>query len=385
MGTNENTVDTVDLGDRFQLIERSARLDLHEDADLVICLGQIIRHATITAGAGGDRVEEVDEATRVITVVGGAMVSPLIVRAQQPTIPVIGVLSVFSPSVATFQSNGLKQGLNEIGYAENRNVTIEWRWAEGHYDRLPALAADYLINRRVAVIVAGGSPAARTAKAATSTIPIVFSSGDDPVQIGLVPSLNRPGANVTGVYLFFGGLGAKRLAFLHDLLPQVTVIGAILNPASPSAEIQAKDLQTAGRALGLQVQIVHATNAQEIEAAFDRLAELKVGALLLGSDPSYLTLRKQILTLTASHRLPAIYELRDYVDAGGLVSYGTSVKDGYRLAGNYVGRILNGEKPADLPVVQETKFELVINMKTAKSLGLKISDNVLSLADGLIE
>ena len=187
------------------------------------------------------------------------------------------------------------------------------------------------------------------------------------------------------MYLFFSELSAKKLGFLHDLLPQVMVVGAILNPTSPSVEVQANDLQSAGRALGLQIQIVHARNAQEIDAAFDRLGMQKVGALILGSDPSYLTLRKQIIMLAASHRLPAIYEVRDYPDAGGLISYGTNLKDAYRLAGVYVGRILNGEKPADLPVVQETKFELVINNKTAKSLSINISGNVLSLADEVIE
>jgi putative ABC transport system substrate-binding protein len=298
--------------------------------------------------------------------------------------PVIGVLNALSPSAAVHLLSGFKQGLNEAGYVEDRNVKIEFRWAEGHYDRLPSLAAD-LVDRRVAVIAAGGPPVARVAKAATSTIPIVFTSGDDPVQIDLVPSLSRPGGNITGVYLLFGGLSAKRLGLLHDLLPQVTVVGAILNPNTPSTEAQANDLQSAGRALGLQVQIVHAKNSQEIDVAFDRLDVQKVGAVVIGADPSYNTLRKQIITLAASHRLPAIYEVREYTDDGGLMSYGTDIKDAYRVAGNYVGRILNGENPANLPVVQETKFELVINNKTAKSLGINISGNLLSLADEVIE
>jgi putative tryptophan/tyrosine transport system substrate-binding protein len=317
-----------------------------------------------------------------ITLVGAAAARPVTARAQQ-SVPVIGFLNVLSPS-ATAPLSGFHEGLNESGYVENQNVTIEYRWAEGHYDTLPSLAHD-LVDRRVSVIAAGGPPAAEAAKAATSTIPIVFSSGDDPVRIGLVPSLSHPGGNITGVHLLFGSLNAKRLGLLHDLLPQVTVVGAIINPTSPSAQSQTNDLQSAGHALGLQIQIEHATNAQEIDAAFDHLAEQKVGALLLGSDPSYLTLRKQILTLTAKYRIPAIYEVREYVDAGGLMRYGTSVKDGYRLAGIYVGRILNGEKPADLPVVQETKFELVINMKAARSLGINISGNLLSLADEVIE
>jgi putative tryptophan/tyrosine transport system substrate-binding protein len=319
-----------------------------------------------------------------ITVAGGAAaVWPLSLRAQSG-MPVIGFVGSSTPSAQLPFVAAFRQGLKETGYIDGQNVAIEFRWAEGDYIRLPAIAAD-LVSRRVAVIEAGGPPAARAAKTATSTTPIVFTSGDDPVKIGLVPSLSHPGGNITGVYLFFGGLSAKRLGFLHDLLPQVTVVGAILNPTSPSAEVQANDLQSAGRALGLQVQIVYAKNSQEIDAAFDSLGKQKVGALILGSDPSYLALHKQILSLAASHRIPAIYELRDYVDAGGLMSYGTNIKDAYRQAGVYVGRILNGEKPADLPVVQETKFELVINNKTAKALGIAISGNVLSLADEVIE
>jgi putative ABC transport system substrate-binding protein len=288
-----------------------------------------------------------------------------------------------SSTVAKVQLDGFIQGLNEAGYVENRNIAIEFRWAEGHYDRLPGFAAD-LVERRVAVIMAGGPPAARAAKAATATIPIVFTSGDDPVQIGLVPSLNRPGGNITGVHLFFGELSAKKLGLLHDLLPQVTAVAAILNPTSPSAKAQATDLQTAGSALGLQIQILHAS-VQEIGAAFDALSPQRVGAVIIGSDPSYYSGRDQIVALAARHAIPAVYEVREYVDAGGLMSYGTNLKDAYRLAAIYVGRILKGEKPADLPVVQETKFELVLNIKTAKRLGIKIPDNVLSLADEVIE
>jgi putative tryptophan/tyrosine transport system substrate-binding protein len=241
------------------------------------------------------------------------------------------------------------------------------------------------VDRRVAVIMAGGPPAARVAKAATSTIPIVFTSGDDPVQIGLVPSLNRPRGNITGVHLFFSELSAKKLGLLHDLLPQVTVIAAMLNPTSPSAERQAKDLQTAGRALGLQIHVVHASNGQEIEAAFNTFTRQNVGAAIIGADPGLYAWRDQIVALAARHAIPAVYEIREYVDAGGLMSYGTNVKDAYRLAAIYVGRILKGEKPADLPVMQETKFELVLNMKTAKTLGINIPDNVLSLVDDVIE
>jgi putative tryptophan/tyrosine transport system substrate-binding protein len=319
-----------------------------------------------------------------ITLLGGAAAWPVAARAQQQAMPVIGFLSTLSSTVAAAQLGGFNQGLNEAGYVENRNVAIEFRWAEGHYDRLPALAAD-LVDRRVAVIMAGGPPAALVAKAATSTIPIVFTSGDDPVQIGLVPSLNRPGGNITGVHLFFSELSAKKLGLLHDLLPQVTVVAAMLNPTSPSAERQAKDLQNAGRALGLQIQIVNASSAQETDAASDAFGLQKVGAVIIGSDPSYYVRREQIVALAARHAIPTVYEQREYVEAGGLMSYGTNVRHGNRLAANYVGRILKGEKPADLPVVQETKFELVFNIKTAKTLGVKIPDNVLSLADEVIE
>jgi putative tryptophan/tyrosine transport system substrate-binding protein len=272
------------------------------------------------------------------------------------------------------------EGLKESGYVEGQNVAVEYRWAEGAYDRLPALATD-LVRRQVAVIVAGGPPAARAAKAATSTIPIVFTSGDDPVQIGLVPRLNQPGGNVTGVYLFFGELSAKRLGLLHDLLPQVSLIGVLLNPTSPSAGAQVTDLQKAARALGLQVEIIKAVRVQETEGAFEEFGRKQVGAVIIGSDPSYFARRDQIVGLAARYSLPAMYEERGYVEAGGLMSYGTSTKNAYRLAGVYVGRILKGEKPADLPVLQATKFELVFNVKTATTLGIAISDNLLSIAD----
>jgi putative ABC transport system substrate-binding protein len=319
----------------------------------------------------------------LVTLLGGAAaVWPLSSRAQSG-VPVIGFVGSSSPAVSF--AAALRQGLKETGYIEGQNIAIEFRWSEGNYSRLPALAAD-LVGRGVAVIVASGPPAARAAKAATSTIPIVFTSGDDPVRIGLVPSLNSPGGNITGVYLAFSEMSAKKLGLLHDLLPQVTVVGALLNPNSPTAEGQAKDLQTAAHTLGLQIQIVNASSApQEIDAAFNALDQKKVGAVLVGSDPSYAVRTEQIITLTKRYAMPTIYELRQFVDAGGLMSYGTNINDAYRVAGDCVGRILKGEKPADLPVVQETKFELVINMKTAKSLGINISGNVLSLADEVIE
>jgi putative tryptophan/tyrosine transport system substrate-binding protein len=242
-----------------------------------------------------------------------------------------------------------------------------------------------LVRRRVDVIAAGGPQAIRAAKAATPNIPIVFTTGDDPVKVGLVASLNRPGGNVTGVNLFLAELSAKKLGLLHDLLPEATVVAAILNPNSQNAEVQSNDLQAAARALGLQLQIANAGNEKEIDATLAKFSEQRLGALIVGSDPAYMAQREQIIALTKRYAIPTLHELREFVDAGGLMSYGTSIRDGYRLAGVYVGRILKGEKPADLPVVQAAKFELVINLRTARTLGIKISDNVLSLADEVIE
>ena len=319
-----------------------------------------------------------------ITMLGGAMAWPFAAHAQQPAMPVIGFLNsavaqAFMSRVATF-----RRGLGEAGFTEGRNVAIEWHWASGQYDRLQSLAAD-LVARQVAVIVAGGPPAARAARAATSLIPIVFTTGDDPVQSGLVPNLNRPGGNLTGVHLFLSNLSAKKLGLLRDLLPQATVIGGLFNSASESAEVQAKDLAAAGNANGLRVEIAHASNDQEVDLAFAMLARQQVGAIMVGSDPYYLSRREKIIALAARYAIPAFYELPDFVDDGGLMSYGTDIEDGYRQAGVYAGRILKGEKPGDLPVLQSTKFQFIINLRTAKALGLRISDNLLTLADEAIE
>jgi putative ABC transport system substrate-binding protein len=247
------------------------------------------------------------------------------------------------------------------------------------------MAAD-LVNQRVAVIAAGGPPAASAAKAATSVIPIVFTSGDDPVQTGLVPSINRPGGNATGVYMFNTGLSAKKPGLLHELLPQATVIAALLNSTSQSTtQIQAKDLQAAGSAIGLRVQIAHASSEQEIESAFATLSKQQIGAVIVGADPYYLSRREKIIAAAARYAIPTFHEFRDFVDDGGLMSYGTDIDDGYRQAAVCAGRVLKGEKPADLPVLQLTKFQFVINLKTAKTLGIKVSDNLLSLADEVIE
>ena len=318
-------------------------------------------------------------------VAGSAMTWPLAAHAQEPAIPVIGFLNSgtadgFVPQVAAY-----RRGLAEAGFTEGKNVTIAFRWANGRYDRLSELAAD-LVGRQVAVIAAGGPPAARAAKEATSKIPIVFTSGDDPVQAGFVASLNRPGGNVTGVYLFLTQLIAKKLGLLRDLLPQVTVIGAIINPGGGgTGAIQTKDIEAAARALGLEVYIANASSQKEIEMAFAALSQQRVGALIVGADPYYNSVHAQIVALAARYAIPTLYELRPFVEAGGLISYGTDLDDGYRQAGIYAGRILKGESPADLPVLQSAKFQLVINLKTAKSLGIKISDNLLSLADEVIE
>jgi ABC-type uncharacterized transport system substrate-binding protein len=319
------------------------------------------------------------------TLLGGAAVAwPLAAQAQQPTMPVIGFLS--SGSAEAFEGfvTAFRQGLNDSGYVEDRNVAIEYRWANGQYNRLPVLAAD-LVGRQVAIIAAGGPPAAHAAKAATSMIPVVFTSGDDPVQAGFVSSLNRPGGNITGVHLLITELNAKKLGLLRDLLPQVKVITALLNPTSQNAEIQSSELQTAGCALGLQIDIVNASTEREIEAAFATLAQKSAGALVVGNDPFFVIRREQIVALAARHAIPAVYDLREYADAGGLITYGTNLKDGYRQVGVYVGRILKGEKPADLPVLRSTKFEFIINLTTAKTLGLTFPPGLLAIADEVIE
>jgi putative ABC transport system substrate-binding protein len=320
-----------------------------------------------------------------ITILGGAAAAwPLAVRAQQPPIPSVGFLNSaslegYAPMVTAFS-----QGLKQTGYVEGQNVAMEFRWAEGHYDLLPELAAE-LVRRQVAVIAAGGPPAALAAKAATSTIPIVFTSGTDPVKLGLVSSFNRPGGNITGVHLFLSELNTKKLGLLRDLLPQAKVIGLLLNPTAENAEPQSRDLQAAGQALGFQIQRVNASSDREFESAFATLVEQRVDALVVGSDPFLNSRRDQLVALAARHAIPAVYEVREFADAGGLMTYGTSIKDAYRQAGAYVGQILKGAKAADLPVMQSTKFEFVINIKTAKTLGIKVPDNVLSLADEVIE
>jgi putative tryptophan/tyrosine transport system substrate-binding protein len=318
------------------------------------------------------------------TLGGAAAAWPLAARAQQAT-PVIGFLSAASPGPFAHLVAAFRQGLQEIGYAEGQNVTIEYRWAQGQYDRLPLMAAD-LAGRPVAVIAAtGGSIAARAAQAATATIPIVFSSGADPVKVGLVASLSRPGGNVTEVHVFIGALDPKKLGLLRELAPQATLVGVLLNPNVEDFQIRLADVQEAARTVNQQIHILSASTEGELNTAFAALSKMRVGALVVSGDAFFNSRRDQIVALAARYAIPAIYEGREYAVAGGLMSYGTSLSESYRQVGVYTGRILKGAKPADLPVFQLTKFQFVLNLGTAKALGVKISDNLLSLADEVIE
>ena len=298
--------------------------------------------------------------------------------------PVIGFLNGASPAGYALMVAAFRQGLKEAGYVEGQNVAIEFRWAEGKYDRLPALATD-LARRQVTVIAATSTPAALAAKAIISTIPIVFTTGADPVELGLVASLNRPGGNVTGVSFLVNELTAKQFEMLHKTVPSAALFGFLVNPDVAYAGSQTKDAQEAARALGHQLLVLNAKTENEIDAAFATFVQQKVGGLITISEPFLNSRRDQIVALAARHALPTLYPDRDYVVAGGLISYGTSITNAYRLVGVYTGRILKGEKPADLPVVRPTKLELVINLKTAKTLGLNVSGSVLALADEVIE
>jgi putative ABC transport system substrate-binding protein len=320
-----------------------------------------------------------------ISLVGGAaLVRPLAAWAQQPAMPVIGFLNGTSAQGYGHFVASFRQGLVETGYHEGQNVAIEYRWAEGHYERLPELAAD-LVRLRVAVLVATSTPANVIAKKATTEIPIVFTTSSDPVELGLVASLGRPGGNATGAVTLNVEVVSKRLELLHDLVPEAGVIAVLVNPTNPNARIQSAALQAAARTIGLQIETLNVTTESEIDAVFAQLGERRTGALLVDTDAFLFSRRAQLVGLAKRYKVSTIFDRREYAEAGGLVSYGGSVEDVYRLAGVYTGRILKGEKPADLPVVQSTKLQLVVNLKTAAALGMTVSPALLARADEVIE
>jgi putative tryptophan/tyrosine transport system substrate-binding protein len=322
----------------------------------------------------------------LITLFGGAALWPLPARAQQRSMPVIGYLGSESPDLFASRLRAFRHGLGTTGYDEGRNVAIEYRWAEGHNDRLPALAAE-LARRDVSVIAAPGSlAAALAAKAATATIPIVFETGADPITAGLVASLNRPGGNITGVSILDVELGPKRLELLHELVPTATIIAALVNPADAArAETTAKGFQTAASTLGLQLHILHASSDRDLNIVFASLIQLRAGGLVIGGEPFFNSRSEYLGALSIRHAVPAIYQIRAFAAAGGLMSYGSSLTDAYRTTGIYAGRILKGEKPAELPVQQASKIELIVNLKTAQALGLTVPLSLLGRADEVIE
>jgi putative ABC transport system substrate-binding protein len=321
-----------------------------------------------------------------ITLLGGVAAAwPLAARAQQPAMPVVGFLSARSPGESASAVGAFRQALGQLGYFEGKNFTIEYRWAEGQYDRLPELAAE-LVRRQVAVIAAtGGELSGLAAKTATTTIPIVFTIGGDPVEAGLVVSFNRPGGNVTGVTYTFAALGPKRLEIVRQLVPNATAVAILINPNYRPGLVEARDVQNSARPLGLHINVLSASTEREVDTAFATIIQQRIDALIVGTDPFLLGQRDQLVRLAARHAVPTIYFTREFVDAGGLISYGPNIANGYRQAGTYVGRILNGEKPSDLPVLQPTHFVLFINLRTAKAFGIELPPTLLALADEVIE
>jgi len=316
---------------------------------------------------------------------GGAATWPVVARAQQPAMPVIGFLNGASPAELGPRVDAFRDGLAEMGYAEGRSVAIEYRWGLGQYERLPEMAIDLVRHRVAAIAATGGVPSVRAAKAATFEIPIVFTMGADPVAFGLVASLNRPGGNVTGITLISGEIVSKRIAVLRDLLPGAKVLGVLMNSTTPSSEAESVAAERTAHTLGWQVKVLRVGKELDFDTAFQPLVRERVDALLVTTDPIFESQRHRIVALAAQHAVPTIYALREYAVAGGLMSYGASINDVYRQAGSYVGRVLKGEKPSDLPVIQTSKFELLINLKTAKTLGIAVPSAVLALADEVIE
>jgi ABC-type uncharacterized transport system substrate-binding protein len=320
-----------------------------------------------------------------VALLGGAAAWPLVAGSQQAAMPVIGFLSSLSPESALHLTEAFRRGLSEVGYVESQNVTIEYKWALGRYDRLPELAAA-IAGRPVDILITvGGEPAALAAKSATSTIPIVFMVGRDPVELGLVASYNRPGGNATGINLLNETIEPKRVGILRELLPQARIVAVLINPTFPPAEMQWRDIEAAARTFGMQTQTFRARTDGEIESAFQSITRQQIPALIVATDPLFVSRRDNLIALSETHKVPTMYGFRDIALAGGLISYGVSLPEAYRQVGYYAGRILKGAKAADLPVVQPTKLELVINLKTAKALSLNIPDRLLAIADEVIE
>jgi len=321
-----------------------------------------------------------------VTLLGSAAAWPLAARAQQPAVPVIGYLAAGSQGASANLNSAFRKGLSEMGFAEGRNVTIEYRYADNLYDRLPALAAELVSKRVAAIYTTGGNLVTSAAKAATSTLPIVFVTGGDPVEAGLVGSFNRPGGNVTGVSFVNTALTGKRLGLLHQLVPSASRLAMLVNPLNPSASAsQVADAQAAAAAIGAQIEVFSASTNNEIDSAFARTADWRAQALLIGTGPLFAARIAQLATLASRHALPAIHNSPEFTGVGGLMSYGSSIADANRLAGIYVGRVLKGERPGDLPVMQPTRFDLVINLATARAIGLDVPPTLLAIADEVIE